>query len=85
MCLRSHRQEYPCREPRPEECYVDVIGPALRSMGIATGEAEEEYGENGKIKAAAIQGKAHEDARRADMPDAPSQDRAEDGCEVDVK
>ena len=45
------------RGPKGQKRPADVIGNAVKVMQIATGEAEEEYDEDGKNKAAQALGK----------------------------
>ena len=53
--------------PQGQKRPADVIGNAVRVMQIATGEAEEEYDDNGKNKAAVELGKKGGKARAASM------------------
>ena len=53
--------------PKGQKRPADVIGNAVRVMQIATGEAEEEYDDNGKNKAAVELGKKGGKARAASM------------------
>jgi RNase adaptor protein for sRNA GlmZ degradation len=53
--------------PKGQKRPADVIGNAVRVMQIATGEAEEEYDENGKNKAAVALGKMGGKARAAKL------------------
>ena len=51
------------RGPKGQKRPADVIGNAVKVMQIATGEAEEEYDEDGKNKAAQALGKKGGQAR----------------------
>ena len=53
--------------PQGQKRPADVIGNAVRVMQIATGEAEEEYDEEGKNKAAVELGRKGGKARAAKM------------------
>ena len=55
------------RGPKGQKRPADVIGNAVRVMQIATGEAEEEYDENGKDKAAVALGKKGGKARASKL------------------
>ena len=55
------------RGPKGQKRPADVIGNAVRVMQIATGEAEEEYDEDGKNKAAVALGKKGGKARAAKL------------------
>ena len=45
------------KKPKGQKRPADVVGKAVRVMRIATGEAEEEYDDEGKNKAAVALGK----------------------------
>ncbi|MBP5857839.1 hypothetical protein KAJ83_12535 [Marivibrio halodurans] len=51
MCWRIGKRLMP-KGPKGQKRPADVIGNAVRVMQIATGEAEEEYDDDGKNKAA---------------------------------
>jgi hypothetical protein len=53
--------------PKGQKRPADVIGNAVKVMQIATGEAEEEYEDTGKNKAAAELGRKGGKARAAKM------------------
>ncbi len=55
------------RGPKGEKRPADVIGGAVKVMNIATGEIEEETGEDGKSKAAVELGRKGGKARAAKM------------------
>jgi len=53
--------------PKGQKRPADVVGNAVRVMQIATGEAKEEYDEDGKNKAAVALGRMGGKARAAKM------------------
>ncbi len=53
--------------PKGQKRPADVIGNAVRVMQIATGEAEEEYDDDGKDKAAQALGRKGGKARAAKL------------------
>jgi hypothetical protein len=53
--------------PKGQKRPADVVGNAVRVMQIATGEAEEEYDEDGKYKAAVALGRMGGRARATKM------------------
>ena len=53
--------------PKGQKRPADVVGNAVRVMQIATGEAEEEYDDDGKNKAAVELGRKGDRARAAKM------------------
>jgi hypothetical protein len=53
--------------PKGQKRPADVIGNAVRVMQIATGEAQEEFDEDGKNKAAVALGRMGGKARAAKM------------------
>ena len=53
--------------PKGEKRPADVIGAAVKVMKIATGEAKEEYDEDGKNKAAVALGRKGGEARAAKL------------------
>ena len=53
--------------PKGQKRPADVIGNAVKMMQIATGEAEEEYDEDGKDKAAVSLGRKGGKARAAKL------------------
>ncbi len=53
--------------PKGQKRPADVVGNAVKVMQIATGEAEEEYDEAGKNKAAVALGKKGGQARAAKL------------------
>ena len=55
------------RGPTGEKRPADMIGNAIRVAQIATGEAEEEYEENGKNKAAQELGRKGGEARESKL------------------
>ena len=55
------------RGPKGQKRPADVIGNAVRVMQVATGEAEEEYNEDGKDKAAVALGKKGGKARASKL------------------
>ena len=55
------------RGPKGEKRPADVVGNAVRVMQIATGEAEEEYDDDGKDKAAVALGRKGGRARAAKL------------------
>ncbi|MDP6708425.1 MAG: RNA-binding protein [Alphaproteobacteria bacterium] len=55
------------RGPKGQKRPADVIGNAVRVMQVATGEAEEEYDEDGKNKAAVALGKKGGKARASKL------------------
>ena len=55
------------RGPKGEKRPADVVGNAVRVMQIATGEAEEEYDEDGKDMAAVALGRKGGKARSANL------------------
>jgi hypothetical protein len=54
--------------PKGQKRPADVVGNAVKVMQIATGEAEEEFTDDGKNKAAAELGRKGGKARAAKMP-----------------
>ena len=55
------------RGPKGQKRPADVIGNAVKVMQIATGEAEEEYDEDGKNKAAVALGRKGGKARAENL------------------
>ncbi len=55
------------RGPKGQKRPADVVGNAIRVAKIATGEAEEEYDEDGKDKAAVALGRKGGRARAAKL------------------